>query len=221
MRNAPSWQNWVKMRTQELDKFVTTQATLSRQDEPIPQPGPNPLDGIDLYIPDPTNSPFKPLIQDLAGLAQQMRDGQALKLVTTARQQIAAEWLTQADKFPPSSDQHQVFETVSKQFQTYADAWQRYASHDWADAAETTDVDERWAKKWQNILQHLKWPAKHTIPASVIDVQQRLDQIASASQLKQAKSHERMSQLESELACAEAAIDDGHPKQAVQHLKAG
>ena len=149
----------------------------------------DPLIGIDLTPPAPGNDPFAVLCEDLEALATRMRDGAALESVASQRDQLTEVWLRHADAYPPSLQQHQIFEALSRQYQAYKSACQRLqaiaqASSHAPDplpgprpansATMTTNalhamlsLRQKWRKRWLKPVQNLSWPADHLAPKAV------------------------------------------------------
>ncbi len=182
--------------------------------------GDDPLAGVDLYIPDPANDPFKSLVKKLNDLAADMRSGVAVPEARNTRDSIASEWLTNADRFPPTADQHATFEEVSALFSAYEAAWIRAETLNWDDPPPTDPKDlKTWCQTWRKRLSKLDWPAGHTVPGFIEHQQQQLSN--SLAGLKDTESA-RASKLEllHELARAvEAELADGQTKSATRDLK--
>ena len=109
----------------------------------------DPLSNVDLFIPEAGTTPFDELCTQLRQLREHIQAGQAVDVVQSNRAEIASAWLTAADKFPPSAQQHQLFEEVSGLFHQYQQACTRLANNDWSGAAQTTNPDRAWDNQWK------------------------------------------------------------------------
>lgn len=199
---------------------------------PVPA---DPLRDVDLALPDPNNNPFKNLTSEFEALSSSMRDGALLADARAQRDALADAWLSHSDTFPPSREQQQIFQRVTKQFQAYHDAWQRLddlegaaevAPEELTDApamgahtGEALQTRVRWRKQWRQKIDTLQWPHQHTAPSILSQAHTHLQRVTQEIESLQAVIARAETELETTVSKAADAVDDGQVDAAKKHLK--
>lgn len=193
---------------------------------------PDPLAGIDLSIPDPASDPFPTFVAALQQLSMDMRDATDLDQVSPAMDKLTTAWLASADTQPPSLQQHQVFENVSRQFQQLRSAWDRLERSvaqpapptlgpDWKNQPLRPLLDDRtrWLQSAERAIKKLAWPNDHALPPMVeqsSDVRARIAHEIQQIRDQHDSQIEKVATLTREL---EASIDQGKLDAARNHLR--
>ena len=177
---------------------------------------PNPLESVDLSIPDPANDPFRPLVDELAKLAIAMRTATDLAQITAVRDVLTESWLANADAQPPNQSQHRNFTDVSRQYQELRTAWERLDScvlspapaapaKNEARDSTSTMLERRvhWQKTTGREIAKLAWPKDHQKPAIL--------ELAIADEARVAQEIRQLREQQKALA--------GTLVQQVEHLK--
>jgi len=207
-------------------------SALNDQKFSIPE---DPLRNVDLSLPDPNNDPFKMLVAQFEVLDVHMRAGALLSEVSAQRDTLTSAWLSHCDKFPPTPEQHQVFERVSHQFHVYESAWRRAAQVEGCDAdvaaelAEVPKVDahagaalqerQRWRDTWRKRINALHWPLEHEPPHLVSMAEAHLVRVTQEIERLQTAFAAAEAELNKTVAQAAAAVDGGHVDAAKRFLK--
>jgi len=196
---------------------------------------PDPFAGRDVSLPEPAEDPFPPLAAGFERLAAAMRSGAALEDISRQRDSLTTQWLSNADHFPPSAAQHQLFEEVSKQFKAFQAAWQRL--HDavgWQqslpellpepcqlgeDTHTQLQVRQRWRKRWRRALHDLRWPEDHMAPAEVSAAVSALTRIETEVDQLEALLKEAEQQLGEHIRQTGDLLEQGQLEPAKQSLR--
>lgn len=196
----------------------------------------NPLAEYDLSIPDPADNPFIALTEQFLALSQAMFNCDDLATVREQRDTLTTDWVRHADKFPPTLEQHNVFERVANQFRHYASSWERLTavtdSIKHVPAALSGSVSDshtlpalsqgrrKWLKRWQKPLQSINWPPDHTEPEILTLAQSHLERVQT--ELEQLHKQELAAQasMAEVIAQANTALEDGKIEVAKGHLRA-
>lgn len=199
----------------------------------------DPLGDIDLTPPAPGDDPFVRLCEDLDALATKMQQGESFEPLARQRDELTQIWLSHADTYPPSLQQHQKFEAVSRQYQAYQAAQQRLRTLTdvtmqtppplpdppenalSAAAALQTMLRQRqkWRKQWRKPVQNLRWPADHTPPQAV---QTALADLARIEHEIEQLTHllaTAEQNLSTAISAATQAMDAGQFEQAKGYLR--
>jgi len=205
-------------------------------------PATNPLEGLDLSIPELGDDPFIPLVNQLESLSQQLRDNPNFDAPTPTgstdettaplqrREEITSAWLTLADKIAPEPEQHAVFERVSKQFKIAEAAWRRFTQLNLADLVAPDVLDESnldaparrvaieirqiFLKQWRKGLSSVKWPTDHAMPPELLQLSADLTRVDSEVGRLQGSQASIEAKIAELLKRIELSLDDGQVKSA-------
>ena len=178
----------------------------------------SPLDGVDLYVPEPGDDAYAGLVQALEAFEQQLASATDPELMTTQRDRLAQAWLSAADKFPPRKEQQQVFERASNVYQAWSAAWSRYDAQMWTQAA-AAEPDRDWQRHWTQQLKELRWPNSLPEPPPVTQVKAQLEAQKVANDDAKARQKQSRQALDELLQQAEQHIEQGQTREAATALR--
>ena len=190
----------------------------------------DPLSGVDLSVPKPSDDPFIVLTERFAALGEAMRAGEPVASVSQERDALTDAWLAAADTFPPSAAQHAVFEATAKDYRHYLQANERFATIKWPDLTAMTESGDKpklsndirsrsaWAKGARAALQRLNWPNQFAAP----EVVRQTETALSRTDSELAKLEQQLQDLDQEMGRAikdiRSNIDQGQLKAALTRL---
>ncbi len=196
----------------------------------------DPFQDIEIHLPEPAADPFPPLVAEFEQLATDMRSGKPLDTIAERRDALTTQWLANADRYPPSAAQHQLFEDVSSQFQGYKKVWECWQRcNGWQEALPQALSDpyqlgehtpaqlkahQQWQKRWRKSLGALQWPANHTPPSETADALAAWSRIDSQIQLIKTSIKDAKQTLRQHIKQAESQLQEGQLEKAKQSLQA-
>ncbi|XOV82982.1 MAG: DUF349 domain-containing protein [bacterium] len=197
--------------------------------------GADPLADADLSLPDPLDNPFIALSKQWQTLQQRMLAGEDAAVLHEAQQALTTQWLSHADKIPPSADQHATFSSVSRELQDYYRIWQRsdalrngslaapdplpaqltFSRH----SAEQLQQRRSWLKRWKHTILAVDWPAEQSPPTWLTDAQTQLSQTEKDVERLLAVTAQAGNQMSSLVSQADQALTDGQIEAAVKYIR--
>ena len=181
-----------------------------------------------------THAPgFDALAAELRALDERMAAGESLTTLKPTHDELAGNWLAQADRAQPDKDQKALFETVSHRYRELVDACERLDGIEFqgvdvpSDANDRPDDPEALQALWkrqrdlervrgrlQRQSNSVRWPSWAPAPRALQSV---ADTIAGLDRFNE-RTSEHLTSLEDELAAAiettGASVTDGHLKPA-------
>ncbi|MEM8766084.1 MAG: DUF349 domain-containing protein [Pseudomonadota bacterium] len=179
----------------------------------------------------PVDEDFDELAAAFTSLAAAMETDSDFSRLAAERQRLTDRWLAHADRAPPTEAQHQIFEDVSKRFQTLARAHETLSGAALpeltperipdafkqelpADSFRAVSEEQRKAEQARRKLRALHWPDWAASPTILTTARERLGQVEASLTRWESSLQAELTRLSERMSALEAAIDAGELKAA-------
>lgn len=183
--------------------------------------------------PSANHGAFDALVTGFRELDRDMIRGAEFETLAAQRQSLTDQWLTCADHAPPSTAQHEVFETVSHRFRELADAAARlgqaavpdlpdaplliepgHPDHDRQAAWRAIEAHRGLLQRLEKARRNVRWPGWAAPSPALQRLTQGIETLGREIEAADQALATELDTLDGELSALGNAIDEGHLGQA-------
>jgi|TARA_B110000879_G_scaffold201148_1_gene275887 hypothetical protein len=195
-------------------------------------PAANPLENIDISVPDASSNPYPELIKRLQQIEVAVQNDNALENLPhliAEKQEISRAWSVASEQFPPNQSQEDIYRGASSKVQQLSNAAERlekvnlgalkaFVQSNEKNIRRLLEVNKKWTAKAEKTLAQIAWPKELPEPSILREFAASIPLSVAASAEINAEQKKLTSELERLLNNIKKAVEGGSLKQASQTL---
>jgi len=208
----------------ELNALIEGEATYSATA--------NPLEHIDISVPDASSNPYPDLIKRLEQIEVAVNEENALdnlQQLISAKQMVAHAWSIASEQFPPNQSQEDIYRGASSKVQQLVNAAERLGKvapavlSPFKQPAEKNvkrllDANKKWTSRAAQTLSQIAWPKELAEPTLLREFAASIQSATAVVADLSAEQKKLTSDLEGLIKSITEAVEAGSLKQASQTL---
>ncbi len=192
----------------------------------------NPLEHIDISVPDASSNPYPDLIKQLEQVEVAVKEENALEnlqRLISQRQEISEAWTVASEQFPPSQNQEDIYRSASSKVQQLANAAERlgkvapnalalFGQSGEKNIRRSLEAIRKWNSRAEKTLSQIAWPKELAEPTILRDFAAAMQSNSAIVTDLSNEQKKLTSELAAMIKSIGTAVEDGRLKPASQTL---